>query len=339
MQASLGEAQNESLIFRRPSSLALISIVVPTHNERDNVPVLYGRIAAVFAALPSYRFELIFADDSADDTPGIIQGLHEKDSRVKLVRLSRRFSQSVAITAAMSRASGDAVVMMDADLQDPPEAIPRMLELWRQGYEAVYAERPSASDYFMYRYFARAFYILIGKVSSVDIPGNAGEFRLLDGSVLKFLNSLTEHTRFLRGLTLWPVRRRIAIPINRAPRAAGKTNYDFWRSLLVAVDGIASFSIVPLRIAAFLGVLMALVSVGIGLVLVVMDLLLRMPFGKGWPSLFVSIWFLSGVQLFSVGILGEYLGRVYVEVQNRPLCWVDYEVGFEKPDALTAARD
>jgi polyisoprenyl-phosphate glycosyltransferase len=330
---------NEALFARQDMPQALISIVVPTHNERDNVSLLYARISAVFAALPSYDFELIFADDSGDDTPGIVQGLHEKDSRVKLVRLSRRFSQSVAITAAMSKASGDAVVMMDADLQDPPEVIPRMLELWRQGYQAVYAERPSSSDYFLYRFFARAFYILVASVSSVEIPGNAGEFRLLDGGVLKFLNSLTEHTRFMRGLTLWPVQRRIAIPIERAPRQSGKTNYNFWRSLLVAVDGVASFSIVPLRVAAFLGFGLALISLFIGFALVVMALVLRLPFGSGWPSLFVSIWFLSGVQLFSVGILGEYLGRVYVEVQNRPLYWVDYEVGFEKPVAAATLRD
>jgi dolichol-phosphate mannosyltransferase len=226
--------------------------------------------------------------------------------------------------------------MMDADLQDPPEAIPRMLELWRQGYQAVYAERPSASDYRLYRPLANLFYRVAAKISSIDIPRNAGEFRLLDGSVLKFLNSLTEHTRYLRGLSLWPVEKSIALPIEREPRGSGKSNYHFWRSAAVALDGFASFSLMPLRMAAALGAVLSVLSLCVGAGYLIVILLYPKPFGRGWPSLFVSIWFLSGVQLFFVGVLGEYLGRIYVEVQNRPLYWVDYEIGFEDGETSTA---
>ncbi len=307
---------------------ALISLIVPTHNELENIEPLYQRVTAVFEALPQYDFELIYCDDSTDDTPREVARLHQLDRRVKLIRLSRRFSQAIAISAAIDRCRGSAAILMDADLQDPPEVIPRLLELWEAGNEIVYVERQSGSDYFLYKWFSGVFYRLIRKFSSVSIPINAGEFRLLDSKVIDFLRRLTEHTRYLRGLTVWPGLRQASVRIERPARSHGKTNYDFRRSLLVAIDGMVSFSVVPLRLATIVGGVIAAASLLAGLAYTVLKLLHASEFGAGWTSLIVSIFFMAGVQLMFLGILGEYVGRIFLEVQNRPVYWIDYELGF-----------
>ncbi len=312
-------------------SRTLISIVIPTHNELTNVEAVYSRVRAVFEALPDFDFELIFSDDSTDSTPNEIARLHVADPRVKLIRLSRRFSQAIAISAGLRRAAGEAAILMDADLQDPPEEIPRMLALWREGNHVVYAERASASSYALYKTLAAFFYRLLKRVSSIDIPLDAGEFRLLDRKVINFMRNLTERSRFMRGLTVWPGLRQAKIQIERAARLSGQTNYNFRRSFLVAVDGLVSFSVVPLRLIALFGTLVAILSLLFGFGFLVARLLVPDIFGRGWPSLFVSIYFMGGVQLMFLGIIGEYIGRIFIEVQNRPLYWVDFELGF--PDA------
>jgi dolichol-phosphate mannosyltransferase len=309
-------------------NLKLISIVVPTHNEVANVEALYLRIAAVFEKLQGYDFELIFCDDSADATPREIARINELDRRVKLIRLSRRFSQAIAISAGIDRCSGAAAILMDADLQDPPEVIPRLIELWEAGHEIVYVERQSASDYAAYKFLSNIFYRLLKSLASVEIPLNAGEFRLLDRKVVDFLGRLTEHTRYLRGLTVWPGLRQASIHIERSARLQGKTNYNFRRSLLVAIDGVVSFSVAPLRVATLVGGGIAAVSMLIGLVYGVLKIFYSTTFGPGWTSLIVSIFFIGGVQLMFLGILGEYIGRIFLEVQNRPVYLVDYELGF-----------
>jgi len=245
--------------------------------------------------------------------------------------LSRRFSQAIAISAGLRRAAGEAAILMDADLQDPPEEIPRMLALWREGNHVVYAERASASSYALYKTLAAFFYRLLKRVSSIDIPLDAGEFRLLDRKVVNFMRNLTERSRFMRGLTVWPGLRQAKIQIERAARLSGQTNYNFRRSFLVAVDGLVSFSVVPLRLIALFGTLVAILSLLFGFGFLVARLLVPDIFGRGWPSLFVSIYFMGGVQLMFLGIIGEYIGRIFIEVQNRPLYWVDFELGF--PDA------
>lgn len=309
-----------------------LSVVVPTHNEAENVRPLYERISAVFASLHGYRFELIFVDDSDDETPLRICELHDADQRVKLIRLSRRFSQALAITAGLDRSCGDAVIIMDADLQDPPEAIPKLIELWQQGYQIVYVQRPSTSNSWAYRVLARLFYRILQKTSSIDIPLDAGEFRLLDRSVVGFLTRLTEHTRFLRGLTVWPGLRQTKVEIRREPRKRGTSNYNYLRSFFIAVDGLVSFSVIPLRFATMIGVLVASISILVGLGYFVSRWFFPSFFGTGWTSLMVSIAFLSGVQLICMGVIGEYLGRIFIEVQNRPVYWSEYELGFENRD-------
>jgi polyisoprenyl-phosphate glycosyltransferase len=307
--------------------MTLVSIVVPTHNELPNVEPLWQRISAVFEQMPGLDFELIFVDDSDDATPQRIAELHEKDPRVKLVRMSRRFGQSIAVSAGITRARGDATILMDADLQDPPEAIPQLLELWKQGNEIVYVQRGSSSSYGLYKVFAFCFYRILKKMSTVEIPVDAGEFRLLDRKVVEFLKTLTEHTRYLRGLTVWPGFRQASLQIERAARLQGTTNYNFRRSLLVAVDGVLSFSVVPLRMATLLGICITVFSFLLAIGYIIVRLIHPNLFGSGWASIFVSIFFLGGVQLIVLGIIGEYLGRIFVEVQNRPVYWVDWELG------------
>src|ERR1035437_485716 len=312
-------------------SLKLISIVVPTHDEVANVEALYLRITAVFEKLPGYDFELICCDDSADATPRKFARINELDRRVKLIRLSRRFSQAIAISAGIDRCSGAAAILMDADLQDPPEVIPRLIELWEAGHEIVYVERQSASDYAAYKFLSNIFYRLLKSLASVEIPLNAGEFRLLDRKVVDFLGRLTEHTRYLRGLTVWPGLRQASIHIERSARLQGETNYNFRRSLLVAIDGVVSFSVAPLRVATFVGGGIAAASMLTGLAYGILKVFYSTTFGRGWTSLIVSIFFIGGVQLMFLGILGEYVGRVFLEVQNRPVYLVDYELGFRAP--------
>ena len=309
--------------------MTLISIVVPTHNELPNIEPLWRRISAVFEKMAGYDFELIFSDDSDDATPQRIVDLHHIDARVKLVRLSRRFGQSVALSAGIERASGDAMILMDADLQDPPEAIPQLIDLWKQGNEVVYVQRPSGSTYGVYKLFAYWFYRMLKKMSAVEIPVDAGEFRLLDRKVVNFLKTLTEHTRYLRGLTVWPGFRQTSMRIERAPRLQGATNYNFRRSFIVAIDGMLSFSTLPLRLATLLGTVITLFSFLLATGYVIARIFYPSIFGSGWASTFVSIFFLGGVQLIVLGIIGEYLGRIFIEVQNRPVYWVDWELGFK----------
>jgi len=315
--------------------MTLISIVVPTHNELLNIEPLYRGIAAVFETMPDYDFELIFCDDSTDTTPQKIAELNRSDPRVKLLRLSRRFGQAIAITAGLDRASGEAVIMMDADLQDPPESIPALIERWREGYEIVYVQRASTSAYRLYKVFSFVFYRMLRKMASVEIPVDAGEFRLLDRKVVRYLQKLTEHSRYLRGLTILPGFRQIGIQIRRAERLQGATNYNFKRSFLVALDGILSFSTVPLRLGTFFGLAMTLASFIIAAAYTVWRMLDPTIFGPGWPSLFVSVFFLGGLQFIVLGVLGEYLARVFIEVQNRPVYWLDYELGFSGDDAIS----
>jgi glycosyltransferase involved in cell wall biosynthesis len=312
--------------------MTLISVVIPTHNESLNVEPLYRRLAAVFSTVLDCDFELIFCDDSTDGTPEKIAELNRHDSRVKLVRLSRRFGQAIAITAGIDRARGDAVLLMDADLQDPPESVPILIDRWREGYEIVYVQRASTSTYRLYSLFSFLFYRLLRKVSSIEIPVDAGEFRLLDRKVVRYLQKLTEHTRYLRGLTILPGFRQIGVQIKRAERLQGRTNYNFKRSFLVALDGVLSFSTIPLRLATFLGFAMTIVSLTIAAVYVVWRLFDPAIFGPGWPSIFVSIFLIAGLQLIVLGILGEYVARIFIEVQNRPVYWVEYELGFAEKE-------
>ena len=317
----------------------LISIIVPTHNEHQNVEELHARLTQVFGGIRDYDFELIFVDDSSDSTPTVIERLHRCDPRVKLIRLVRSFGQAVALAAGLKRARGAAAIMMDADLQDPPEVIPQFLAEWDRGARVVYAERESSSNYPLYKWLARLFYRALGTISSVPIPPDAGEFRLVDRAVIDFLNGLRERARFMRGLTMWPGFSSTKIRINRAARRRGATNYNFARSALVAIDGFVSFSIVPLRLASAMGVVAGILSMLLALVYFGVWIFHRQIFGVGWMSLFLAITFMGSLILFCIGIVGEYVGRIFLEVQERPLYCVDYELGFGEESSHGALNE
>lgn len=308
-----------------------VSVVVPTHNERENVGKLHERLGAVFAGLKDTDFELIFCDDSTDDTPAAVAVLNERDPRVKLIRLSRRHGQSVAISAGIDHSSGDAVVLMDADLQDPPEALPRLIEKWRAGAKVVYVRRPSGEGHSsIYRWLAFAFYRLLNRLSSTPVPVDVGEFRLLDKKVARVVSRLPEHTRYLREMTVWPGFQQASVDIERAPRAGGDTKYDLWRSTKVAVDGIISSSIIPLRLAVWTGLIVSSVSFILGMVYLVWKLVNPNMLGVGWTSLFLTLLFMGGLQLIFLGVIGEYIGRIFIEVRGRPLYVVDYCLGLDE---------
>jgi glycosyltransferase involved in cell wall biosynthesis len=323
----------------------LVSIVIPCHNEADVLPETLRRLADVADHLKSEAaFEFIFVDDgSRDDTPRLLHELAATDSRVRGLRLSRNFGQQIATTAGLENAAGDAVVVMDADLQDPPELIETMLARWRKGYHVAYAKRTERTGETAFKLWtSKIFYRLVQRISRVSIPSDTGDFRLMDRRVVDAFLRMPEQDRFLRGMVSWVGFRQVAVPYKREERFAGKTNYPFLKMLRFAIDGIVSFSFAPLRLAVWTGFF----AIGVALMGILYALLLRFFFDpsqwvRGWASLFVAILFMGGVQLISLGIIGEYVGRIYGEVKQRPLylIWERFGFGDQPPanDDLTPA--
>lgn len=297
----------------------VLSLVVPMFNEASNLEHLFARLTKVLDGL-DVSYEVVCVDDgSRDDTVARLLEHRTKDARIKLVELSRNFGKELALTAGLQHAAGQSVVMIDADLQHPPELIGEMLEKWRDGYEMVIAvrsgrERESA----LKRFAAKTFYDLFGRVSEVRLPEGAGDFRLLDRKVVDVLNAMPEHSRFMKGLYAWVGFRQISIPFEVAERAHGETKFNLFRLWRLAIDGITSFTSLPLKVWTFAGMLVAGFALLYGLLFIVKTLILGIDV-PGYPSLIVAITFFSGVQLISLGVIGEYLGRVFSEVKNRPL--------------------
>ncbi len=309
----------------------MISVVLPCFNEDPVLREAYRRLAQVADATPETPFEFIFVDDgSSDATPAVLHALSLADARVRGIRLSRNFGQQVATTAGLEHASGDAVVLMDADLQDPPEIVVQMLARWREGYHVVYAERTDRAGESAFKLWsAKAFYNFVNRVSQVRIPPDTGDFRLMDRQVVDALLRMPERDRFLRGMVSWVGFRQVAIPYQREARFAGETKYPLLKMIRFAADGILSFSFVPLRLAVWTGFF----ALGLAFLGIVYALLLRFFFDpshwvRGWASTFVAILFMGGVQLVSLGIIGEYVGRIYGEVKQRPLYFVRERFGF-----------
>lgn len=312
-----------------PITRPVLSLVVPMFNEADNLDRLFARLTEVMSGL-GVSYEIVCVDDgSRDDTVARAVDHHGRDSRIKVVELSRNFGKELALTAGLQHSSGQAVVMIDADLQHPPELIGDMLEKWRQGFEMVIAVRRGRDDESAFkRAGARAFYRLFAQVSEVSLPQGAGDFRLLDRKVVDVLNAMPEHTRFMKGLYAWVGFRQTSIPYDVAPRAAGQTKFNGFRLWRLAIDGITSFTSVPLKVWTFMGMMVAAFALLYGFVFIIKTLVLGIDV-PGYPSLIVAITFFSGVQLISLGVIGEYLGRVFAEVKNRPLYVVREAVGFD----------
>jgi glycosyltransferase involved in cell wall biosynthesis len=296
-----------------------VSIVVPCHNEEANLAVLYDRLRRVLDET-GLSWEIVCVNDgSRDRTLPMLVELNQRDPRVRVFDLSRNFGKEAAMTAGLDQARGAATIPIDADLQDPPELIPALIAKWQEGYEVVNAVREAREgESWVKRSTAHAFYRVINRLSAIEIPPDTGDFRLLSRQALDALKQLPERRRFMKGMFVWVGFRTASITYRRAGRLAGQSSWNYWRLWNFALEGITSFSQVPLRIASYVGLTTAIVSILSGVFLVMRTIL----FGNrvsGYPSLMVAILFLGGIQLVALGVIGEYIGRIYEETKQRPI--------------------
>jgi len=316
----------------RHGSGLLLSVVVPAYNEEDVLPDFQRRLVAVLDLLP-LDCEIVYVNDgSRDRTLAVLERMRMTDSRVALVDLSRNFGKEAALTAGLDHARGDAVVVIDADLQDPPELIPELVRHWQEGHDVVYAQRSARDgESLAKRITAHVFYRVIERISEVRIPRDTGDFRLLSRRAVDALLQLRERHRFMKGLFAWIGYPQKAVPYRRDPRHAGQTKWNYWRLWNFALEGITSFTTAPLKLATYVGILTATLAFLFGGYIVGATLLLGNPVA-GYPSLMAVILFLGGVQLTALGIIGEYLGRLSDEAKGRPL----YLVNEHRPAGLAA---
>ncbi|MBS7456074.1 glycosyltransferase family 2 protein [Coralloluteibacterium stylophorae] len=315
-----------------------LAVVVAAYNEQAALPVLHRRLMDVLDRL-DLDTQLIYVDDgSRDDTWDTLLGLAAADARVALLRLSRNFGKELAMTAGLDRVDADAAIIIDADGQDPPELIPQFVARWREGYDVVYGTRTEREgEGWLKRGSAHLFYRVIGRLSHTPIPRDTGDFRLMSRRALDALGQLRERQRFMKGLFNWVGYRQCAIAYERAPRLAGASKFNYWRLWNFALDGITSFSTAPLRAATYLGVATAMLAFVYACFVVVKALFLGDPV-QGWPTMMAVILFLGGVQLIALGVIGEYLGRLYDESKQRPLYLVDaWQPGAATPAPPPAA--
>lgn len=309
------------------SNAPLISVIIPMHNESAALGELFSRLCAVLKNITE-NYEIICIDDgSVDDTLSRLREINSTNPRIRSLSLSRNFGKEAALTAGIDASRGDAVIPFDADLQDPPELITQMVEKWREGFKVVLAVRNSRpGDSAFKRITAGAFYWLINRVATIKIPPNVGDFRLMDREVIEAVKKFTEHTRFMKGLFAWVGYKTAEIRYDRPARSQGSSSWNYRRLWGFALDGIFSFTTVPLRIWTYLGAIISLSAFIYAFYLIIRTLI----FGgdvPGYPSLMVTILFIGGVQLMSLGILGEYIGRIYREVKHRPLYLVKESIG------------
>ena len=297
----------------------LISVVAPVFNEEAVLDEFYRTLCETLDTLP-YRFEIIFVDDgSQDDSLKAMHDLRTQDTRISIIELSRNFGKEIALTAGLDHCQGEAAIIIDTDLQDPPELIEDMLQEWQNGYQVVYAKRLTREgETWTKKLSSYLFYRVIQRIAKFDIPEDTGDFRLLDRTVVDAITQLREQHRFMKGLFSWVGYRQKAIPFDRKPRHAGTSKWSYWRLWNFALEGITSFSTAPLRIATYLGLFTALSAFVFGLYIIYDTLIWGNPI-PGYPSLMVVVLFLGGVQLISIGIIGEYLGRLFDETKQRPL--------------------
>lgn len=320
-------------------TLPLLSVVIPVYNEQDTIPELDRRLKAMLANLPQVGndWEVLFVDDgSRDQSRELLIRLAEQENRYRVIAFSRNFGHQFAITAGVDRAEGNAVVVMDADLQDPPSVIAEMLQKQAEGFDVIYGvRRKRKGENWFKRATAAMFYRLIHSITGVDIPVDAGDFRLMSRAVVLTLRALREQHRFVRGMVAWVGFKQTAVYYDREARFAGSTKYPFQKMLRFALDGITSFSVVPLRIATWLGMFAALCAVGVGTWAITVKIL-GLGTVPGWTTIMFAVALGSSAQLLMTGILGEYVGRIYEEIKRRPLYVVEKEVN---PLAATESQD
>ena len=296
-----------------------LTVVIAAFNEEASLPEMHRRLGVVLDGLEAQASVLYVDDGSRDGTWQVLQSLAAADPRVQLLRLARNFGKELALTAGLDHVDTDAALVIDADGQDPPELIPQFVAKWREGFDVVYGTRTRREgESWFKRFTAAAFYRVMSRLSHTPIPPDTGDFRLMSRPVLDALRQLRERQRFMKGLFTWVGFKQVSLPYERAPRLAGGSKFNYWRLWNLALEGITSFSTVPLRLATYVGVLTALGAFAWGLWIVARTLLWDDPV-QGWPSLMTVMLFLGGVQLVALGIIGEYLGRLYLEVKQRPL--------------------
>jgi dolichol-phosphate mannosyltransferase len=303
----------------------LISVIVPCYNEEAVIRETHRRLSA---ALSGVNYELIYVNDgSRDATADILREIQAGEARVRAVLLARNFGHQMAVTAGLEHAAGDAVVIIDADLQDPPEVIPEMIARWRDGYQVVYGVRSEREGETAFKLFtAKLFYRLINRLSHIEMPLDVGDFRLIDRKVVEALGAMPERDRFLRGMVSWVGFRQCGVFYRRAARFAGETKYPLIRMLRFATDAVLSFSFTPLRLAIYTG--FSAIAAAFGGIIYALYKFYANDVVRGWASTFVALLLMSGVQLITIGIIGEYIGRIYGEVKKRPLYLVQERLGF-----------
>lgn len=303
----------------RGLAMKTITVLIPCFNEEYGLELLYDRLKKLFATLPNYQFDILLVNDgSKDGTLVKMQELHTKDPLVSYLSLSRNFGKENAMLAGLDFAEGDAVVLIDADLQDPPELIPQMIEEWEKGYDDVYARRRSrAGETWFKKASAHWYYRILQKFADIDIPADVGDFRLLDRQAVDALCSLRERQRYTKGLFSWIGFNKKELLFDREPRAAGNSKMNFLKLFGLAVDGITSFSVAPLRLASILGIIISSIAFLYLLFVIAKTLLFGDPVA-GYPSMISIILFMGGIQLIVLGIIGEYVGRIFYEAKRRP---------------------
>lgn len=310
-----------------PDRIPTLSLVVPMHNESAMIGEFYARITQVLDST-AMSYEIVCVNDgSRDDTLAKLEELHAADPRVKVIDLSRNFGKEAAMTAGIDLASGEAVIPIDADLQDPPEVILDLIAKWKEGYDVAYATRLTREgESPMKKLTALLFYRVIQKLSPITIPPDTGDFRLMSRPVVDALKELRENHRFMKGLFSWVGFRQVSVPYHREPRFAGTSKFNYWKLWNFAIEGITSFSFIPLQVATYVGFLVAVVAFVYGLYMLV-NTLLHGNAVPGYPSLIVTMLFLGGAQLMTLGVIGEYVGRIYNESKRRPLYVIRKRLG------------
>ncbi|MCA2625478.1 MAG: glycosyltransferase family 2 protein [Microcystis sp. M20BS1] len=312
-----------------------ISVVAPLYNEQENIDALFRRLLAVLEALNTSYEVICVNDGSRDNTLKNLVEYHQLYPQIKVVNLSRNFGKDTAMSAGIDYSQGMAVIPIDADLQDPPELIAEMIEKWHEGYDVVYASRlVRIGESWFKRFSAEGFYQVINKLSRVSIPPNTGDFRLIDRRVVESIKKMPERQRFMKGIFAWVGYKQTSILFDREPRYQGQTKWNYWKLWNFAIDGITSFSFLPLKVWTYVGLIIALVSLVYASFLILRTIIFGIDV-PGYASLMVAVLFLGGIQLLTLGIIGEYIGRVYEEVKGRPLYLVRDCYGFENREQLS----
>lgn len=297
-----------------------IDVVVPVHNESENIRILFDRLEKTIQSIPDIVFKYIFVNDgSKDDSIVKLVELAKANSKVTVIDLSRNFGHQIAVTAGLDAVEGDATIVMDADLQDPPEVTLELIRAWQDGADVAYAQRRSRKDGFIKRTTAKVFYRFLQMLSDVPIPKDTGDFRLMDKKVVKELNGMREHSRYIRGMVAYVGFNQVAVPFDRDERLHGKSSYPLTKMLKLATDGILSFSNAPLRLISNLGYLISTLALAGIVYALVSKLIVPDTVVEGWTFMVIAILGVGGIQLIMLGVLGSYIGRIYTEVQARPL--------------------